>query len=138
MKTIRTFLATALAAIIPLAFTGCGTTGTLTPQASSATSIGTSLAVNAYPGVAPLVQMFAGAVRAATAQGPVAPAALNMFLAPYVTAGEAFVAKVSPKAEADVAKFVAALQADYAKAYPAIVKGDMTVESFAQAVETGA
>ena len=114
------------------------TTGDLAPGVPVAITAGTSLAVNLYPAAAPLVESFAGGIRAATAKGPVAPAALNAFLAPYATAGEAFVGKVSVAGEADVKKFVAAIESKYAALYPKLQTGEITVEQFAQAVEQGA
>ena len=120
---------------------GC-TTGGLPTGTATAVTIGTSLAVNLYPAAAPLVEMFAGGVRAATAKGPISPSDLAAYLSKYEADGVKFVAKVSPslaaKAGTDVTRFVAAINKKYEEDYPRIQAGTLTVEEFAQAVEQGA
>ena len=117
--------------------TGCTSTG-LGPGVPTAVTVGTSLAVNAYPGAAPFVEMTAGAIRSLSAQGVPTPTALAVYLRKYAVPAEAIAGDVSTTAKADVVKFVAAVNAKYAQVYPSIEKGDMTIEQFAQAVENGA
>ena len=135
MKTILSIL---LLAALPILGTACTSTGDLAPGVATATTIGTSLAVNAYPGAAPFVSMAANAIRAYTAHGAPSAAHLATDLTPYATAAESLAGNVSSKAKADVTRFFDAVVSRYTAALPKIQAGEMTVEQFAAAVEAGA